>query len=420
MMRHPVLALTFALTTCLACAPEAPTEGREPAGVEADAVAPGTVAAAAESSCTTASVLGLTKQIVDEIDCIAPGTYAAIPARPNLVTEPHVLLFLQKSARDALVSALDAKPGTTMTLTSALRTPPQQYLLSRWGADQVCGVELAAAPGSSNHEGGRALDVAQFNSWRSALESRSFDWFGPGDDVHFDYLGPGGDTRSLGVLAFQRLWNRNHPGDPIVEDGDYGGQTEARLASSPAAGFPVGATCTAKPSTPIEVYWKRQASGSYELRALAPQSIARVEYRVDGFVIGGATRAEGDNFPDAYTFTNGGTGRKLEVIGFGSDDSPVGRGIGSIDVTSSAAFFIRQMGGALYEVGIEQAPSAVAAVELRVDGFPVTDSVSGQFRTPRLAVRYKYTKLGQRRFALSTFNADGTIRGTITRDFVLE
>jgi uncharacterized protein (TIGR03382 family) len=60
--------------------------------------------------------------------------------------------------------------------------------------------------------------------------------------VHFDHLSSP-DNRGKDVLAFQRLWNRNHPTDKISEDGAYGPQTESRLRMAPATGFPVGATC---------------------------------------------------------------------------------------------------------------------------------------------------------------------------------
>src|SRR6185295_15556034 len=64
----------------------------------------------------------------------------------------------------------------------------------------------------------------------------------PGDPVHFDHLSSA-DIRGKDVLAFQRLWNRNHPTDKISEDGAYGPQTEARLKSAPATGFATGASC---------------------------------------------------------------------------------------------------------------------------------------------------------------------------------
>ena len=47
----------------------------------------------------------------------------------------------------------------------------------------------------------------------------------------------------MDVMAFQRLWNRNHPEDIIAEDGDYGPATAARIERSPADGFPRGPTC---------------------------------------------------------------------------------------------------------------------------------------------------------------------------------
>jgi len=407
------------LSSFVSCAPMSEPNEREPSGSDADEVVAGTVGSAAETSCSTGAVLGLSKQIVSEVNCLSPNAYAEVPSRPNLVTGSHVLRYLQSAARDSLVAALDAKPNATMQVNSMLRTPVQQYLLAVWGADGACGVELAAEPGTSNHEGGRAVDVEQFGSWRSTLEARGFVWFGTGDDVHFDFVGSGGDTRTLGVQAFQRLWNRNHPDDPIAEDGNYGAQTESRVIASPAQGFPLGASCGPASSAAIEVYWKRQTNDNYDLRALAPTSIVRVEYFVDGFPIGSATRLDGDNFPDAYGFSQGGNGRLFEVRGFDAGSTQTGRGVGSIDVTAGSAFFIRQLGAGLYEVGLENAPNAVAAVELSVDGFAITDSVSGAKHSTRLAVRNKYNQLGKRSFALSTFNANGSLRGTVTRTFEL-
>jgi hypothetical protein len=169
------------------------------------------------------------------------------------------------------------------------------------------------------------------------------------------------------------------------------------------------------------VYWQRQPDSSYELRALAPSDVVGVEYVVDGFVIGGATRSgPSDNFPDSYTFTTSGTARHFEVRGRDGAGVHIGRGIGSIDVTPNAAFYLRQMGQKLYEVGIERPPAELAFVELRVDGIAITDSVSGVFRTPRKAVRHKYSNVGTRSFALTTLNADGSVRGTIQRTFTIE
>ena len=45
------------------------------------------------------------------------------------------------------------------------------------------------------------------------------------------------------MKAFQRLWNANHPGDKIAEDGAWGPNTAARMSKSPAAGFATGPSC---------------------------------------------------------------------------------------------------------------------------------------------------------------------------------
>lgn len=171
---------------------------------------------------------------------------------------------------------------------------------------------------------------------------------------------------------------------------------------------------------PIEVYWARQPSSSYDLRALAGARVARVEYRVDGYLIGKATRADGDNFPTSYTFSSEGTGRAFEVLGFDASGAKVARGVGWIDVTAGTAVSIRQMGAALYEVALERAPDAVAAIEVRADGYLLTDSVTGQTRSTRDAVRYRFTQLGPRELAITTYNADGSARGTLRRSVTLE
>jgi Carboxypeptidase regulatory-like domain len=73
---------------------------------------------------------------------------------------------------------------------------------------------------------------------------QGFRWLGSSDVVHFDYTGAGAvDIRPLAVKAFQRLWNRNNPGDRIAEDGAWGPSTAARMDRAPAAGFTTGAQC---------------------------------------------------------------------------------------------------------------------------------------------------------------------------------
>jgi ankyrin repeat protein len=64
-----------------------------------------------------------------------------------------------------------------------------------------------------------------------------------GEPVHVDSIGDDADTRKLSVLSFQRLWNRNHPGDRIAEDGLCGPQTEARLVRAEGEGLATSTDC---------------------------------------------------------------------------------------------------------------------------------------------------------------------------------
>ena len=384
-------------------------------GVNADGR---TVSTMITQACSTVSVKGLSQQLIEEINCLSPDTMAPIPTHRNLQMTAAVFPFMQKGAAEALKRALDARSGT-MVVTSALRTLPQQYLLYQWYRNgRRCGIRLAAPPGTSNHEGGLAIDTTGYVSWRSALGAQRYRWFGAGDEVHFDYTGPSKNIQSLSVRAFQRLWNRNNPQDRIAEDGAWGPSTEARLRRSPAVGFAKGATCgpTMEPVvevSAIEVYWFRNGDGSYNLRALAPSHVERVQYVVDGFVIGSATRQQGSNFPAQYTFSSPRRERRFEVRGLDASGAQVGLGVGLIDVTPEFGVYIRQLGRGMYSVGLERAPEGVAYIEVAIDGFEVGSSAGSD----RQEVSTTLSQLGPREVELRTYNADGSQRGTLRRTF---
>ncbi len=244
-----------------ACAPDASDpEGavhtREPTATVTSALSPGDpVSQAVTSECSTASVAGLSRQLVDEIQCLRPGTMASIESAPGLSLGSAVFPALQAPAATALLEAQKAR-GVTMTINSALRTLPQQYLLYRWYQTGRCNISLAASPGKSNHESGLAVDIDDSAGWRTAMTNAGFKWLGASDPVHYDFAGAGVvDMSGLSVQAFQRLWNRNHPEDRIDEDGKYGTATEERLAKSPVGGFARGAECSAEPdagSPPVD------------------------------------------------------------------------------------------------------------------------------------------------------------------------
>lgn len=198
------------------------------------------VSAYVSSGCSTAVVAGLSKQIADEIACLDSNLLTRFAPSARLqITSNAVLPYLYSTAKTKLEAVAATR---TVQVNSAFRTVAQQYLLYRWNQLGRCNISAAATPGRSNHESGRALDLANYSSLISAMANQGWSHSVPGDPVHFDHLGSP-DIRGKDVLAFQRLWNRNHPNDIIGEDGLYGPQTEQRLRNSPATGFAAGPMC---------------------------------------------------------------------------------------------------------------------------------------------------------------------------------
>ncbi|HVK85673.1 MAG TPA: D-alanyl-D-alanine carboxypeptidase family protein [Kofleriaceae bacterium] len=198
------------------------------------------VASYVQSGCTTAVVIGLSRQIADEVACSQPGALAGFEPGGNLTfTSNAVLPYLAPAAKAALANVTSTY---SIQVNSSFRTVAQQYLLYRWYQQGRCGITAAATPGRSNHQSGRALDIANYSSRITAMRNAGWTHLGANDPVHFDHLASA-DIRGEDVRAFQRLWNRNHPEDMIGEDGVYGPDTEARLSQAPATGFPIGASC---------------------------------------------------------------------------------------------------------------------------------------------------------------------------------
>jgi len=200
-----------------------------------------TVADFTSTGCSTAVVIGLSKQISDEVACIDPTSLVAFAPSTRLTLSSNAVLpYLSKKAGEDLVAASNVG---SIQINSAFRTIAQQYLLYRWFQNGRCGITAAARVGRSNHESGRSIDVANWSSRITTLRNKGWGHTVPGDEVHFDHLASP-DTRGIDTKAFQRLWNRNNPNDKIAEDGAYGPQTEARLKKSPSTGFALGPTCT--------------------------------------------------------------------------------------------------------------------------------------------------------------------------------
>jgi hypothetical protein len=114
----------------------------------------------------------------------------------------------------------------------------QQYLLYSWYLNKQCEIPLAAKPGTSNHEGGQAIDISDNVAWNTALTDNNWQWLGSQDRVHFTYTGPGArDLRQANMMAYQRLWNSRNPNNKIVVSGVYDTDTAAAFSKTPCNGF---------------------------------------------------------------------------------------------------------------------------------------------------------------------------------------
>lgn len=241
-----LLAGLAATTSVVACF-TAPEEAEDSAGALTELPSSTTVSEAAAKTCTTEIVSPLSKQLVEELNCLSPGTLVRLPDNDNVQMTSAVFPYMQAGAAqafdravDAYVASLPASKRATakVKVNSAFRTLPAQYLVSVWGARKACGVPVAARPGTSKHESGLALDIDNWDVVKRSLSAQQFEWFGPSDEVHYTYAGS--DVKALdrlSVRAFQRLWNRNNPNDILEETGLFDTTTEKRLKSSPIGGF---------------------------------------------------------------------------------------------------------------------------------------------------------------------------------------
>ena len=201
--------------------------------IPASNITVGTCILGTQTGCSTSVAQGLTDQIVSELNSMGY-SFKALDSSWVHCSSPCVNQ-LQTAAADALAEAAASK-NDYITLNSAFRSSAQQYLLYNWYNSGICGIGLAATPGTSNHEGGRAIDTSYYDYWLSTLSA--YGWvhsYPSSDPVHFDYTSVS-DIASQNLKAFQRLYNRN-AGGSLAEDGIYGPSTSTALYNSPCSGW---------------------------------------------------------------------------------------------------------------------------------------------------------------------------------------
>ena len=152
-----------------------------------------------QTGCSTSVAIGLTNQIANELNNMGY-TFTTLDSRWIHCDSPCVPK-LQAAAAKSLRSVAIGQDDY-ITLNSAWRSAAQQYLLYNWSNKGICGIGLAAVPGTSNHEGGKAIDTSYYSYWLSPLEKGG--WAHPypsSDPVHFEY-GSAPDLAQKNLVAF--------------------------------------------------------------------------------------------------------------------------------------------------------------------------------------------------------------------------
>ncbi len=183
---------------------------------------------------STSVANGLSQQLIYQMNLIEPDTLVSCEDL-NVHLRPAAYPLVQAAAKEGLKRAISDR-GVALTLNSGYRTIVQQQILYNHRRSNPNPV---AIPGQSDHQSGVAIDVDRAREWDRFMIRHGWQPL-PNDPPHFDFS-PKRDIRALSVLAFQQLWNKNHPSDRIAEDGDYrvGGETATRLNKSPVMGFKI-------------------------------------------------------------------------------------------------------------------------------------------------------------------------------------
>lgn len=181
---------------------------------------------------STSIVNGLSQQLIYQINLIFPDALVSCDDL-NVNLADAAFAFLQPAAKQGLQKAIQER-GVKLVVNSGYRTIAQQMLLYNWRSSNSNPV---APPGRSNHQSGLALDINDRAGWLPFLKRHGWQPL-ENDPPHIEFKGAGTkDLRKATILAFQQLWNKNHPNEKIGEDGDWGSKTQSALNRSPSTGF---------------------------------------------------------------------------------------------------------------------------------------------------------------------------------------
>ncbi len=169
---------------------------------------------------------------------------------------------------------------------------------------------------------------------------------------------------------------------------------------------------------PIDFSWVRNANGSYDFTVDTSAETAKVEIRVENYLIGAPALTSGHGTLH-YAFNVATPNRAIEARGLSASGALVSLGNGIVDSQAGSAIFVRQTDDHEYEIGWERPSSAAHTLDVSADGTALTDLDSGTVRATRGAVRYRFTTLGTRALTITERSASGGVVATFTRSLAV-
>lgn len=148
----------------------------------------------------------------------------------------HPGMWLNDAAAAAF-NAFEDKHGV-ITVNSAGRSEAeQQGLINLWHSpNRPSWLYRPAEPANTSphvRNGGQAVDIRDYNTWRDELAEFGFSWYGPGDPVHFNHNGSRQWLDNAGgrdeVTAQRQSW-LNSRGWNLQVDGVEGPKTRQAYA----------------------------------------------------------------------------------------------------------------------------------------------------------------------------------------------
>ena len=142
----------------------------------------------------------------------------------NLIinTTNNIFLLEKKITIPAFSLVLEQNPLINFTVTSGLRTLPEQYLLYQW--QRICNniSNVMGINETFNDLSGSVIEIENYLEVKDAMTSMNFTWGGNLNPKRFTYSGTDAlDMKNENIISFQTLWSCNSEGYSVIVDGVF-------------------------------------------------------------------------------------------------------------------------------------------------------------------------------------------------------